>query len=65
MTKTITPQKPETIIDDWTLLPESDTLFPPSAELGESIRRLHEEQAEIDRQQAEKLAKLRAIQDKD
>lgn len=39
--------------------------FPPSAELGEALRRAEQEQTEIDRRQAEELARLRAVQDRD
>lgn len=39
--------------------------FPPSQELGECLSRLHEEQQAIDRAAVERLAQLRAIQDRD
>jgi hypothetical protein len=41
------------------------TAFPPCAELGEQLRHLQEAQAEIDRRQAEELARLREIQNRD
>jgi hypothetical protein len=40
-------------------------IFLPSAELGEQLRQLQKAQAEIDRRQAEQLARLRDIQDRD
>jgi hypothetical protein len=39
--------------------------FAPSAELGEQLQTLERAQAEIDRQKAEELARLRALQDRD
>jgi hypothetical protein len=44
---------------------EPPETFPASAELGDQLNRLAEAQAEIDRQKAEELARLRAIQSRD
>jgi hypothetical protein len=44
---------------------EAEAVFAPSAELGEQLQHLEQAQAEIDRKQAEELARLRALQDRD
>ena len=44
---------------------EPPPAFPPSAELGEHLRTLHEAQVAIDRRKAEELARLREMQDRD
>jgi hypothetical protein len=40
-------------------------VFPPSLEVGDVLRGLHEEQDVLDRRKAEELARLREIQDRD
>jgi hypothetical protein len=39
--------------------------FPPSEEMSVAFDRLAREQEEVDRRQAEELARLRAVQDRD
>ena len=44
---------------------EAEATFLPSSELGEQLERLEQAQVEIDRKQAEELARLRELQDRD
>lgn len=44
---------------------DPERVFAPSAELGDQLQGLEQAQAEIDRRQAEELARLRALQDRD
>jgi len=44
---------------------EPETVFAPSAQLGDQLDNFGQAQAEIDRQKAAELARLRAIQDRD
>jgi hypothetical protein len=46
-------------------LAEVEALFPPSPELGEQLKHLHDAQVEIDRKRASELARLRELQDRD
>lgn len=48
-----------------TELVEEEAFFPPSAELGDQLQHLADDQAEIDRKKAEELARLREIQSRD
>lgn len=56
--------KPPPLLDPFADTPLADP-FPPATGLGDHLRRLHEEQAAIDKQKASELARLRAIQDRD
>lgn len=46
-------------------LVQANPEFPPCAELGQFIARLHEEQRAIDRAEVERLARLRELADRD
>jgi len=50
--------------DYWSEVPFPDP-FPPAPEICAALERMARERAEIDRRQAEELARLRAIQDRD
>ena len=45
--------------------PARQPTFEPSQELGASLQQLQEEQVEIDRRETERLAGIRALQDRD
>jgi hypothetical protein len=60
-----TPLKPGPVRKSVPETLEAPPAFAPSAELGNQLQHLEQTQVEIDRCQAEELARLRAIQDRD